>query len=77
MKWQPTSVFLSGESLGQRSLAGYHPEGCRELDTTGQLTYTKEAEALHSENAGERNHTGHKQMDDEPFSWPEESIVSK
>ena len=77
MKWQPTSVFLSGESPGQRSLAGYHPEGCRELDTTGQLTYTKEAEALHSENAGERNHTGHKQMDDEPFSWPEESIVSK
>ena len=22
-KWQPTPVFLPGESLGQRSLAGY------------------------------------------------------
>ena len=24
-KWQPTPVFLPGESHGQRSLAGYHP----------------------------------------------------
>jgi len=24
-KWQPTPVFLLGESLGQRSLAGYSP----------------------------------------------------
>ena len=24
-KWQPTPVFLSGESHGQRSLAGYSP----------------------------------------------------
>ena len=23
---------------GQRSLAGYHPQGCKELDTTGQLS---------------------------------------
>ena len=23
--WQPTPVFLPGESFGQRSLAGYHP----------------------------------------------------
>ena len=23
--WQPTPVFLSGESLGQRSLVGYSP----------------------------------------------------
>ena len=27
--WQPTPVFLPGESHGQRSLAGYGPEGCR------------------------------------------------
>ena len=26
-KWQPTSVFLPGESHGQRSLAGYSPWG--------------------------------------------------
>ena len=25
--WQPTPVFLSGESHGQRSLAGYSPQG--------------------------------------------------
>ena len=33
-KWQPTPVFLPGESRGQRSLAGYGPRGRRELDTT-------------------------------------------
>ena len=25
MKWQPTPVFLPGESRGQRSLVGYSP----------------------------------------------------
>ena len=32
--WQPTPVFLSGESQGQRSLAGYSPWGHKESDTT-------------------------------------------
>ena len=32
--WQPTTVFLSGESHGQRSLAGYSPWGQKESDTT-------------------------------------------
>ena len=32
--WQPTPGFLPGESHGQRSLAGYSPLGCKELDTT-------------------------------------------
>ena len=27
-KWQPTPVFLSGKSHGQRSLEGYNPRGC-------------------------------------------------
>ena len=27
--WQPTPVFLPGESLGQRCLAGYSPWGCK------------------------------------------------
>ena len=27
--WQPTPVFLLGESHGQRSLAGYSPWGLR------------------------------------------------
>ena len=29
-----TPVFLPGESHGQRSLAGYSPWGCKELDMT-------------------------------------------
>ena len=33
---QPTAVFLSGESHGQRSLAGYSPMGSKELDMTEQ-----------------------------------------
>jgi len=32
--WQPTPVSMPGESHGQRSLAGYSPKGCKELDTT-------------------------------------------
>ena len=33
-KWQPTPVFLPGESHGQRSLTGHGPWGHRESDTT-------------------------------------------
>ena len=33
-KWQPTPVFLPGESQGQRSLVGCHPWGRTESDTT-------------------------------------------
>ena len=32
--WQPTPVFLPGESHEQRSLAGYSPCGGKELDTS-------------------------------------------
>ena len=30
------SVFLPGESHGQRSLAGYSPQGCKESDTADE-----------------------------------------
>ena len=33
-EWQPTPIFLPGESQGQRSLAGYSPWGRKESDTT-------------------------------------------
>ena len=33
-KWLPTPVFLPGKFYGQRSLAGYSPWGCKELDIT-------------------------------------------
>ena len=32
--WQPTPVFLAGESHGQKSLAGYNPQSPKEWDTT-------------------------------------------
>ena len=37
-EWQPTPVFLPGESHGQRSLVGYSPWGPTESDTT-EVTY--------------------------------------
>ena len=39
--WQPTPVFLPEEAHGQRSLAGYNPWGCKELDTTEQITLSQ------------------------------------
>ena len=36
-EWQPTPVFLSGKSHGQRSLVGYSPWGLKESDTTERL----------------------------------------
>ena len=37
-EWQPTPVFLPGESHGQRSLVGYSVWGYKELDMTEQLS---------------------------------------
>jgi len=37
-KWQPTPIFLPGESHGQRSLAVYSPWGRKELGITERLT---------------------------------------
>ena len=39
-KWQPTPVFLPGESHGRRSLVGYSPQGGKESDTTEWLHFT-------------------------------------
>ena len=38
-KWQPTPVFLPGESQGWESLVGCHPWGCTESDTTERLHF--------------------------------------
>ena len=38
-KWQPNPVFLPRKFHWQRSLAGYSPQGCKELDTTEHITY--------------------------------------
>ena len=37
-KWQPTPVFLPGESHGERSLVYYSPWGWKELDATEGLS---------------------------------------
>ena len=37
-KWQPTPVFLPGESQGQRRLAGYSPWGRKESEVTQPLS---------------------------------------
>ena len=37
-KWQPTPIFLPGESLGKRNLVGYSPWGHKESDITEQLS---------------------------------------
>ena len=38
-KWQPTPVFLPGESQGRQSLEGCHLWGRTELDTTDRLHF--------------------------------------
>ena len=38
--WQPIPVFLPGKSHGQRNLVNYSSWGCKELNTTEQLTHT-------------------------------------
>ena len=38
-QWHPTSVLLSGESHGQRSLVGCSPWGCEEPDMTKRLHF--------------------------------------
>ena len=38
-KWQHTPVLLPGNSLGQSSLVGCSPWGCKESDTTERLHF--------------------------------------
>ena len=63
-KWQHTSVYLPGESHGQRSLAGYSPWGCKESDMTEHPrvcawahahTHTRTEEVERQEEEGKRN----------------------
>ena len=35
----PTSLFLPGESQGQRSLVGHSPQGCKELHVTEAIEH--------------------------------------
>ena len=42
--WQPTPVFLPGESRGQRSLVGYSPQGYKRV---GHNLATEQQNAVH------------------------------
>ena len=50
-KWQPTPVFLAGESQGWRSLVGCSPWGHKESDTTEWLHFHFHFHALEKEMA--------------------------
>ena len=39
-KWQHSPIFLPGKFHGQRSLMGYSPWGCKELDTPKHTAHT-------------------------------------
>ena len=41
------SIFLPGESHGQRRLAGYSPWGCKELDMSIYVAWTIRESYLH------------------------------
>ena len=45
--WQPTAVFLPGESHEQRSLMGYSPCGHKELDMTERLSTAHTAHKIY------------------------------
>ena len=44
-KWQPTPVFLPGQSHGQRNLASYSPQGRKESDMTEHSARTRAQKA--------------------------------
>ena len=46
--WQPTPIFLPRESLGQRSLAGNSPWGCKKLDTTEHIDSNRSFELYYN-----------------------------
>ena len=45
-KQQLSTVFLPGKFHGQRSLVGYSPWGCKELDTTEHLHLAEKGNIL-------------------------------
>ena len=63
-KWQPTPVFLPGESQGREILVGFRLWGCTESDTT-EVTYltllypSPAMDSLCCIQAGERQTTFH------------------
>ena len=71
-KWQPSPVFLPGESQGQGSLVGCCPWGCTESDTT-KATYLPEQQQQQqkSQNFMETQKTlkSQRNLEKEKWSW--------
>ena len=61
LEWQPTPVFLPGESHGRRSPVGYSPQGRKESDTTERLHLQTSGTETHPRNLGREN--GRKRID--------------
>ena len=53
-KWQPTPVFLPGESHGQRNVVGYSPWDHKESDMTEQLSMRERAPVINPTHEKER-----------------------
>ena len=45
-EWLPTPVFLPGEFHGQSNLAGYSPQGCKELDMTERQAHMNDMQVV-------------------------------
>ena len=61
LEWQPTPVFLPGESHGRRSPVCYSPQGRKESDTTERLHLQTSGTETHPRNLGREN--GRKRID--------------
>ena len=60
--WQPTPVFMTGEFHGQRSLAGYSPQGLTELDVTEAISHARrERRKLKQEIRDQQEQNTHRQ----------------
>ena len=55
--WQPTPVFLPGESHRQRSLAGYSPWGHKESGTTERSSTPWHSNGFYRVYSGSQNET--------------------
>ena len=51
MGWQPTLVYLPEERYGQRSLAGHSLWGCKESDSTEQISPRAQISLTHTHSA--------------------------
>ena len=50
LSWQPTPIFLSGESHGQTNLVGYHPQDRKESENWSDLSHTQTLFTLNAVN---------------------------